>query len=59
MEVDSGDRVAIDAGLFFATGKDSKNMTATIYDDWDLQSESNRFGFVDGDPASQRPASDD
>ncbi len=44
--------VAVDACLFFVTGRESKNMTATVYDKLDLQSESSRFGFVDGDLVS-------
>src|SRR5260221_433480 len=40
--------VAVDACLFFATGKRTTERVATVYADLDTASASTRFGFVDG-----------
>lgn len=40
--------VAVDACLFFATGKRTDERVAMVYDDLDTTSASTRFGFVDG-----------
>ncbi|HVN58291.1 MAG TPA: N-6 DNA methylase [Bacteroidales bacterium] len=44
--------VAVDACLFFTTGKRSNDRIATIYSDLDTSSSSTKFGFVDGDLVS-------
>lgn len=44
--------VAVDACLFFATGKRSDDRVAMVYTDLDTASASTRFGFVDGDLVS-------
>ena len=44
--------VAVDACLFFTTGKHSDSRIATVYSDLDTTSASTRFGFVDGDLVS-------
>jgi hypothetical protein len=40
--------VAVDACLFFASGKRTTERVATVYTDLDTASASTRFGFVDG-----------
>ena len=40
--------VAVDACLFFASGKRTPERVATVYTDLDTSSTSGRFGFVDG-----------
>jgi hypothetical protein len=44
--------VAVDACLFFTTGKRSNDRIATVYSDLDTSSSSTKFGFVDGDLVS-------
>ena len=44
--------VAVDACLFFITGKHSNNRIATVYSDLDITSNSTKFGFIDGDLVS-------
>jgi len=44
--------VAVDACLFFTTGKRTTERTATVYADLDIDSDSTRFGFVDGELVS-------
>ncbi len=44
--------VAVDACLFFTTGKRSNDRIATVYSDLDITSFSTKFGFVDGDLVS-------
>ena len=44
--------VAVDACLFFATGKRTGNRSASVYDDLDTKSKKKRFGFIDGDLVS-------
>jgi hypothetical protein len=44
--------VAVDACLFFATGKRTHERVAMVYGDLDTASASTRFGFVDGDLVS-------
>ena len=44
--------VAVDACLFFATGKRTNNRSAIVFDDLDTRSKKTRFGFVDGDLVS-------
>lgn len=41
--------VAVDACLFFVTGKRSEDRTARVYCGLDTVSETTRFGFLDGD----------
>lgn len=40
--------VAVDACLFFVTGKRTDDRSATVYDDLDTKSKKTRFGFIDG-----------
>ncbi len=40
--------VAVDACLFFARGKRTRECVARVYSDIDITSESTRFGFIDG-----------
>jgi hypothetical protein len=40
--------VAVDACLFFASGKRTSHRVATVYADLDTTSTATRFGFVDG-----------
>lgn len=44
--------VAVDACLFFTTGKRSNDRIATVYSDLDTSSSSTKFGFIDGDLVS-------
>jgi hypothetical protein len=44
--------VAVDACLFFTTGKRSDDRVAMVYADLDTASASTRFGFIDGDLVS-------
>lgn len=44
--------VAVDACLFFVTGKRTEDRIATIYSDLNMRSETKRFGFLDGDLVS-------
>ena len=44
--------VAVDACLFFVTGKRTEDRTARVYRDLDTVSETTRFGFLDGDLVS-------
>ena len=44
--------VAVDACLFFASGKRTNKRSATVFDDLDTRSKKTRFGFVDGDLVS-------
>lgn len=44
--------VAVDACLFFITGKRTRERIATVYTDLDTMSASTRFGFIDGDLVS-------
>ncbi len=50
--------VAVDACLFFITGRRGKERVATIYDDLSGSSSSTRFGFVAGDLVSDIDAYD-
>lgn len=40
--------VAVDACLFFTTGKPARDRTAKVYTDLDVESDFTRFGFIDG-----------
>lgn len=44
--------VAVDACLFFITGKGARTRTATMYADLDVDAASSRFGYVGGDLVS-------
>jgi hypothetical protein len=44
--------VAVDACLFYATGKRTEERVAMVYSDLDTKSASTRFGFFDGDLVS-------
>jgi hypothetical protein len=44
--------VAVDACLFFTTGKRVDDRSATVYDDLDTKSKKSRFGFIDGNLVS-------
>ncbi len=44
--------VAVDACLFFSTGKKTADRIATIYPDLSLSHNSTKFGFIDGDLVS-------
>ncbi|NTV47186.1 MAG: SAM-dependent DNA methyltransferase, partial [Chlorobiales bacterium] len=48
--------VAVDACLFFITGKHSSDRSATVYSDLNLTSETTRFGLIDGDLVSDLDA---
>ena len=48
--------VAVDACLFFASGKRTTERVAAVYTDLDTASTSTRFGFVDGDLVSDLDA---
>lgn len=44
--------VAVDACLFFATGKKTTDRIATVHPDLNLSPDSRKFGFIDGDLVS-------
>jgi hypothetical protein len=44
--------VAVDACLFFVTGKKSNERVATVYSDLDLSTKTSQFSFVDGNMVS-------
>lgn len=50
--------VAVDACLFFCTGRPTNDGTATVYADLDLAAETTRFGFIHGDLVSDIAAYD-